>query len=179
YPRCLRDALALIDIDAFRKEQAEARSDGRYLGIGIGCYVESTGRGPFEGATVRVQPDGSVVVVTGVAPQGQSHETTLAQICADRLGVPLEHITVITGDTEAIGLGIGTFASRSAVVAGNAVSLAASEVKEKALKVAAQLMEVAADDLELADGVVRVRGVPDRTMALKDVARVVTAPPPA
>ncbi len=141
--------------------------------------MESTGRGPFEGATVRVQPDGSVVVVTGVAPQGQSHETTLAQICADRLGVPLEHITVITGDTEAIGLGIGTFASRSAVVAGNAVSLAASEVKEKALKVAAQLMEVAADDLELADGVVRVRGVPDRTMALKDVARVVTAPPPA
>src|SRR5207245_6406068 len=100
-------------------------------------------------------------------------------VCADRLGVPLDDVTVITGDTETIGMGIGTFASRVAVVAGNAVSMAATEVKEKALKVAAELMEVSSDDLELRDGMVRVRGVPDRVMALKDVARVVTAPPPA
>src|SRR5207244_7491971 len=114
YPKCLDDALALIRIDEFRHEQREAREQGRYLGIGIGCYVESTGRGPFEGATVRVQPDGKVVVLTGAAPQGQSHETTLAQVCADRLGVPLDDVTVITGDTETIGMGIGTFASRVA-----------------------------------------------------------------
>ena len=179
YPKCLDDALELIGIEDFRREQQEARAEGRHLGLGIGCYVESTGRGPFEGATVRVEPSGKVVVLTGAAPQGQSHETTLAQVCADRLGVPLDDITVITGDTETIGMGIGTFASRVAVVAGNAVSMAAIEVKEKALKVAAQLMEVSSDDLDLKDGVISVRGVPDRVMALKDVARVVTAPPPA
>ncbi len=179
YPRCLVDAMALIDVDAFRHEQKTARQQGRHLGIGIGCYVESTGRGPFEGAMVRVEPDGKVVVATGVAPQGQSHETTLAQVCADRLGVSLDDVTVVTGDTEAIGLGVGTFASRSAVVAGNAVSLAATEVKEKALDVAAQLLEVGVDDLELRDGMVSVRGVPDRSLSLAQIARVVSAPLPA
>jgi len=179
YPACLRQALELIDYDGFRREQEAARRQDRYLGLGIGCYVEATGRGPFEGATVRVEPSGKVLVLTGAAPQGQSHETTLAQLCADRLSVDLDDVTVIAGDTDAIGLGVGTFASRTAVVAGNAVSMAARTVREKALQVAAQLLEAGVDDLDLRAGVVRVRGVPDREVTLAKLAQVVTAPPPA
>jgi aerobic carbon-monoxide dehydrogenase large subunit len=179
YPECLRQALDLVDAAGFRKEQAEARAEGRWLGLGIGCYVESTGRGPFEGATVRVDSAGRVVVATGAAPQGQSHETTLAQICADRLGVAFEDVTVITGDTDTINLGVGTYASRTAVVAGNAVSGAALAVREKALKAAGQLLEASPDDLDLEAGEIRVRGVPDRSVSLARVAQVLTAPPPA
>jgi carbon-monoxide dehydrogenase large subunit len=179
YPACLGSALDLIDVAAFRAEQQAAREEGRYLGLGIGCYVESTGRGPFEGATVRVEPTGKVLVFTGVAPQGQAHETVLAQVCADRLGVAIEDVDVITGDTDTIGMGVGTFASRTAVVAGNAVSMAASSVRQKALQVAAQLMEVSAEDLELHGGTIQVRGVPDRRLSLAEISRVVSAPPPA
>src|SRR6266540_3149543 len=141
YPTCLRKAIELADVAAFRRQQEEERTAGRYLGLGLGCYVESTGRGPFEGATVRVEPSGEVVVMTGSAPQGQSHETTLAQLCADRLGVNLDAVTVVTGDTAAIPLGVGTYASRSAVVAGNAVSVAARAVRDKAIRIAAQMLE--------------------------------------
>jgi carbon-monoxide dehydrogenase large subunit len=179
YPACLEKALELVDVPAFRREQEEARRQGRYLGLGLGCYVESTGRGPFEGGTVRVEPNGKVLVFTGVSSQGQGHETTLAQVCADRLGVDLEDVTVIVGDTETIGLGVGTFASRVAVVAGNAVSMAARSVRAKALQVAAQMLEVSAEDLELARGSISVRGVPDRRVSLAEVARLVCAPPPA
>ena len=179
YAGCLDDALRQLDLAAFRREQAEARQQGRYLGLGIGCYVESTGRGPFEGATVRVDPSGNVLVLTGAAPQGQSHETTLAQLCADRLGVPIETVTVVTGDTDAIPLGIGTFASRTAVVAGNAVSLAAAQVRDKTLRMAALLLEVSPDDLVLSAGEVQVRGAPDRRLSLARVAQVLSAPPPA
>lgn len=179
YPECLRKALEAIDASRFRQEQALARQEGRYLGLGIGCYVESTGRGPFEGATVRVDSAGRVVVATGAAPQGQSHETTLAQICADRLGVAFDDVTVVTGDTDAINLGVGTYASRTAVVAGNAVSGAALAVREKALKAAGQLLEASPDDLDLEAGEIHVRGVPDRSVSLARVAQVLTAPPPA
>ncbi len=179
YPACLRRALEMIDAPGFREQQMAARAEGRYLGLGIGCYVESTGRGPFEGATVRVEPNGKVLVFTGAAPQGQAHETVLAQLCADRLGVPIEDVDVITGDTDTIGMGIGTFASRVAVVAGNAVSMAASSVRQKALQVAGQLLEVSPDDLELRSGTIQVRGVPDKQLSLAEVSRVVTAPPPA
>src|SRR5690606_31463990 len=98
YPSGLRQAVDLLDMAAFRRQQAEARQQGRYIGLGIACYVESGGRGPFEGATVRVESSGKVVVMTGASPQGQSHETTLAQLCAERLGVDLADVTVITGD---------------------------------------------------------------------------------
>jgi carbon-monoxide dehydrogenase large subunit len=179
YPACLRQAMELLDIPAFRREQKTAHKEGRYLGLGMGCYVEPTGRGPFEGATVRVEPSGQVLVITGAVPQGQSHETTLAQVCADRLGVDLDQVAVVTGDTETIGLGVGSFASRTAVVAGNAVSMAALSVREKALRVAAELLEVSVEDLELTGGVIRVRGVPDREVSLARVAQTVTAPPPA
>ena len=179
YPECLRQALAAIDAEGFRREQAAARAEGRWLGLGIGCYVESTGRGPFEGATVRVDSAGRVVVATGAAPQGQSHETTLAQICADRLGVDFEAVTVVTGDTDTINLGVGTYASRTAVVAGNAVSGASLAVRQKALTAAGQLLEASPDDLDLEGGEIRVRGVPDRSVSLARVAQVLTAPPPA
>jgi len=179
YPECLRQALGLIDVEAFRREQEAARKEARYLGLGIGCYVESTGRGPFEGATVRVDGSGKVTVATGASPQGQSHETTLAQICADRLGVAFEDVTVVTGDTDAISLGVGTYASRTAVVAGNAVSGAALAVRDKALRAAAQLLEASVDDLEIEAGQIRVSGVPDRAISLARVAQVLTSPPPA
>ena len=179
YPTCLSKAMDLIDAEGFRREQEQARQDGRYLGLGIGCYVESTGRGPFEGATVRVEPSGQVLVFTGAAPQGQSHETTLAQLCADHLGVDLDDVTVITGDTDGIALGLGTYASRTAVVAGNAVSGAARAVRDKALQVAAQLLEVSSEDLEVDRGVIRVRGVPDQQISLAKIAQTVCAPPPA
>lgn len=179
YPACLQEALRMLDVDAFRRERAAARQAGRYLGLGIGCYVESTGRGPFEGATVRVEPSGKVLLITGAAPQGQSHETTMAQLCADRLGVDLNDVTVITGDTEAIRLGIGTYASRTAVVAGNAVSVAARAVRTKALRVAASLLEASCDDLELTRGTIRVRGAPDRQVSLARVTQVLSSPPPA
>jgi aerobic carbon-monoxide dehydrogenase large subunit len=179
YPACLRQAIELMDVPAFRHEQKAAWKAGRYIGLGMGCYVEPTGRGPFEGATVRVEASGKVLVITGAVPQGQAHETTLAQICAERLGVDLDEVTMVTGDTETIGLGIGSFASRTAVVAGNAVSKAALSVREKALEVAAQLLEVATDDLELTNSTIRVRGVPDKEVSLARVAQTVTSPPPA
>jgi carbon-monoxide dehydrogenase large subunit len=179
YAGCLDDALARLDVAAFREQQSQARQQGRWLGLGIGCYVESTGRGPFEGATVRVEPSGQVLVLTGAAPQGQSHETTLAQLCADRLGVRIEDVTVVTGDTDAIPLGIGTFASRTAVVAGNAVSVAAAQVRAKTLRMAALLLEVSPDDLDLEAGVVHVKGAPEKTVSLARVAQVLSAPPPA
>ncbi|HLG70754.1 MAG TPA: xanthine dehydrogenase family protein molybdopterin-binding subunit [Chloroflexota bacterium] len=179
YPGSLEKALELADVAGFRREQAAARREGRWLGLGIGCYVESTGRGPFESAMVRVDSAGKVVVATGAAPQGQSHETTLAQLCADRLGVRFEDVTVVTGDTDAINLGVGTYASRTAVVAGNAVSSAAQAVRQKALTAAGQLLEASPDDLELEEGEIRVRGVPDRSIPLARVAQVLTSPPPA
>jgi len=179
YPECLRQALELVNVEDFRHQQAAARRDGRYVGLGLGCYVESTGRGPFEGATVRVDPSGKVIVATGATPQGQGHETTLAQLCADRLGVDMDDVTIVTGDTDAISLGVGTYASRTAVVAGNAVSGASLMVRDKALKAAAQLLEANPDDLELTAGEVAVRGVPDRTVTLARVAQVLTNPPPA
>src|SRR4051794_31713947 len=179
YPASLRQAVELLGYAAFRAEQAAARAAGRYLGLGLSSYVESTGRGPFEGATVRVEPSGKVLLLTGAASQGQSHETTLAQICAERLGVRPDDVTVLTGDTAAIALGIGTYASRTAVVAGNATSQAAATVREKALRVAAQLLEAAPSDLDLVDGVISVRGAPDRQLPLAQIARTLSAPPPA
>jgi CO/xanthine dehydrogenase Mo-binding subunit len=179
YPAGLQRALDLIGIEPFRERQALARREGRYLGLGIGCYVEPGGRGPFEGATVRVQPSGEVLVLTGAASQGQSHETTLAQVCAERLGVNIEDVTVVGGDSEAIPLGVGTFASRVAVVAGSAVSQAATSVRQKALRTAALLLEASPEDLTLDDGVIEIRGVPERRLTLAQVAATLSSPPPS
>ena len=166
YPACLRKAQDLIGYDQFRREQSRARFEGRYIGVGIGAYVEGTGLGPYEGAIVQIESSGKVLVTTGATPQGQGHVTTMAQIAAHELGIDVDDVTVITGDTGAIPFGIGTFASRIAVNAGNSIALAAREVREKALAIAANLLEANKDDLELAQGSVFVRGAPARSISL-------------
>jgi carbon-monoxide dehydrogenase large subunit len=132
--------------------------------------VEATGIGPYEGATVRVSSTGKIAVYTGAAPQGQSHKTTLAQIAADQFGVSFEDVTVVTADTAIIPMGIGTFSSRTAVNAGSSVHLAAIEVSTKAKQIAAGMMECAEQDLELADGFVRLKGAPEMKRSLREIA---------
>ena len=169
YPACLRKALEMADYHAFREAQARLRGTGRYLGIGIACYVEGTGLGPFEGASIRVDTQGKVLLVTGACPQGQGHETTLAQLCAEALGVPMDDVRVVTGDTEAIPFGVGTFASRVAAVASGAVMTAGQQVREKAIRLAAQVLEARGDDVVLEDGRLYVRGAPGRAVRLGEV----------
>jgi carbon-monoxide dehydrogenase large subunit len=171
FPELLRRARAKIDLDGLRIRQRSTKADGRLLGVGFAMYVEGTGMGPFEGAVVRVLPSGRVRVATGAASQGQGHRTAYAQIAADALGVPIASIEVIGGDTAEIGFGIGTIASRSTVTAGNAVHRAATQVKQRALSLAEQMLEASAADLEIVDGEVRIRGVPERGLALREVAK--------
>lgn len=167
----LDKALELADYAGLRARQVEARKAGRYFGIGIANYVELTGRGPWEGGGVRVEPDGSVTVYTGAPSQGQGHETTMAQICADQLGVSIDRIKVLAGDTALIAHGIGTFASRFGVLGGNAVRLSALEVKEKILRIAGEMLETSVADLEIEDGKVSIVGVPDKSLSFEAVAR--------
>src|SRR5215468_8149297 len=145
---------------AARRGAVAGRAEGRYLGLGVACYVEGTGIGPYEGAHVRVEPSGSVYVATGLTTQGQGHQTTFAQIAADALGCDPADVTVVTGDTRRFNWGAGTFASRALVTSGNAVGVAARKVRHKALKIAAGLLEASPDDLEIANGRVAVRGAP-------------------
>jgi aerobic carbon-monoxide dehydrogenase large subunit len=163
--------LALADYDRWRKECAARRGGRRPLGIGLSAYVEGTGIGPFEGADVRVDPSGTVYVYVGVSAQGQAHETTLAQICADHLGVALGDVVVVGGDTSVVGFGMGTIASRVAAVAGPAVARGAAEVARRARLVAAEQFECAAEDVVIAEGRVSVRGVPGRGLPLGELAR--------
>jgi carbon-monoxide dehydrogenase large subunit len=170
YPALLRKLKDLIGWDAFPAEQAAAAAEGRRIGIGLACYVEGTGVGPYEGAHVVVETSGKVKVATGLTTQGQGHQTALAQITADELGVPLHNVEVVTGDTRRFGYAVGTFASRTAVMSGSAVALAARKARDKALRVAADALEVAADDLEITNGMVQVKGDPDSGIGLGTVA---------
>jgi aerobic carbon-monoxide dehydrogenase large subunit len=170
FPEQLERALELFGYEEMRARQAAWRRQGRRLGIGVSSYVEGSGYGPHEGAVVRVDQRGGVLVVTGAKPHGQGLETTLAQVCADQLGVHPDQVTVRAGDTALIAHGVGTFASRSAVTAGSAVGLAARAVREQALTVAAALLEVDPADLELADGRVSLRGASERGVSLGEVA---------
>jgi aerobic carbon-monoxide dehydrogenase large subunit len=178
YHACLDRALELADYDAFRAQQRDAASSGRHLGIGIASYVEATGLGPYEGAVVRVEPDGGVTVATGTGSHGQGHATVFAQIAADALSVDYRSVRVTTGDTGAIPFGIGTFASRSSVVAGNATRVAAGEVADQIKAVAATLLEAAPGDLELRDGNAQVAGSPDRSIPIAEIARAAYGPVP-
>ncbi len=166
YPAGLERALEMIGYEHFREEQRQARTEGRYLGIGIGCYVEGTGIGPYEGAHISIDNLGEVHVATGVTTQGQGHQTSFAQIVAAELDIPVEKVHITTGDTQRFRWGIGTFASRAMVVAGNAIGQTAIAVKEKAIKIASSILEVAPEDLELVDGRVRVKGMPARGLSL-------------
>jgi CO/xanthine dehydrogenase Mo-binding subunit len=171
YEPVLDMALEAIGYKAFREEQAAARLQGRHLGIGVACYVEGTGIGPYEGAKVHVQSNGKVSVATGIGTQGQGHFTVLAQIAADQLGVAVTDIDVVTGDTDQFYWGAGTFASRGAVVAGNAVNEASKVVRKKALKLASDLFECAEEDLVLEGGKVSIVGIPEKFVMLGDLAR--------
>jgi carbon-monoxide dehydrogenase large subunit len=170
FPAQLDQALQMFGYDAFRREQEQARREGRRIGVGVSGYMEGSGFGPYEGAIVRVDSTGHVSVYTGANPHGQGLETTLAQVCADQLGVRPEDVTVRSGDTGLIPYGIGTFASRSAVTAGTAVGTAAGIVREKVLALASELLEAAPGDLDLQDGVVTVSGAPSRRLTLREVA---------
>jgi len=171
YEPILGAALESIGYAQFRKEEKpRLRAQGRHLGIALACYVEGTGIGPYEGAKVQVQANGKVNVATGIGTQGQGHFTSFAQIVADQVGVDVRDVDVITGDTDQFYWGAGTFASRGAVVAGNAVNEAAKVVREKILKVAAEHFECAEEDLELADGQVSIVGVPGRAVRLGELA---------
>jgi len=171
YPAAFDRALERLGYAGWRAAQARRRGTSRPVGIGLSAYVEGTGLGPFEGADVRVDPGGAVFVHVGVSAQGQAHETTLAQICADQLAVPIETVVVKGGDTQLVGYGMGTIASRVAAVAGPAVARSAAEVAQKAKLVAAELFECSPEDIVLADGRVLVKGLPDRSLSLGKVAR--------
>ncbi len=170
FPASMDRLKALVGWDDFAAYRAQARAEGRRVGIGVACYVEGTGVGPYEGGHVQVETSGKVVVATGLTTQGQGHETVFAQIVADELGVPFEDVTVTTGDTRRMPYSVGTFASRAAVMSGNAVGLAARNVRLKALRIAADALEADAGDLEIVDGQVRVRGNPSVGMPLSTVA---------
>src|SRR6266478_363559 len=170
YEPVLDQALQTIGYKTFRDEQTAARQQGRHLGIGIACYVEGTGIGPYEGAKVQVQSNGKVSVATGIGTQGQGHFTVFAQIAADQLGVAVGDVDVITGDTDQFYWGAGTFASRGAVVAGNAVNEASKVVRKKALKLASDLFECSEDDLVIENGKVSIVGIPQKFVKLGDLA---------
>jgi aerobic carbon-monoxide dehydrogenase large subunit len=170
FPETLSKLKELVGWDDFGVYREAARAEGRRVGIGVACYVEGTGVGPYEGGHVRVETDGTVVVSTGLTTQGQGHQTMLAQIVADELGVPMERIRVTTGDTRRFKYAVGTFASRTAVMSGSAVALTARRVREMALRIAADALEASPEDLELVDGQVRVVGAPGSAIDLGTVA---------
>ncbi|MEE2995804.1 MAG: xanthine dehydrogenase family protein molybdopterin-binding subunit [Pseudomonadota bacterium] len=177
YRAALDNALARAGYADFDARRNGARTEGRYIGIGVANYVEGTGRGPFESAIVRIKPSGKIVVYTGATDQGQGLKTALAQVCAEQMGAAIDDIEVVMGDTGTISLGLGAFASRQAVTAGSSVHVASMEVRNKALKVAAHILEAAEEDLEIADGKISVRGVTDMSVSLGNVARAVQGMP--
>ena len=177
----------LVDVSGYhglREMQEAARREGRYLGIGIGCYTEQTAHSTsefvkrgvpiifgYEAATVRMDPSGTVTVHVSTHSHGQGHETTIAQLVADQLRIPLEDVKVNFGDTSSTPYGMGTFASRSAVLAGGAAIRAGAEIREMLLRFGAHLLEVDPGDVELADSCVSVKGVPGSGISVKDLAR--------
>ncbi len=177
YLRAQSEALERIDYSGFQLRQEAALSEGRYIGIGIGNYVEGTGLGPFEGATVRIGPSGKIFVMSGAAPQGQGHKTTMAQIAAEKFGVGVDDVEVVLADTSRIAHGVGTFASRIAANAMPSVHLSALEVRQKAIKAASHLLEAAVEDIEIDAGKVFVKGVNELSMSLAELAHKVAGSP--
>jgi aerobic carbon-monoxide dehydrogenase large subunit len=170
YPGLLAKLKDLVGWSEASRLRDEAAARGRLLGVGMALYVEGTGPGPYEGGHVQVLGSGKVLVSTGLTTQGQGHETSFAQIVASELGVPIEDVEVTTGDTRRFPYAVGTFASRAAVMSGNAVALAARGVREKALRIAADVLEASPEDLEIDEGLIQVRGVPGASIPLRTVA---------
>lgn len=171
YEPALDKAMAMIGYEQFiQEEQPRLRAEGRHVGLGIVSFVETTGVGPYEGARVTIEASGKVSVVTGVGTQGQGHFTSFAQVVADQLGVDVRDVRVVTGDTAQFHWGTGTFASRGAVVAGNAVNAAASNVRVKVLKLASKVLNTPEEELELIDGQARVADIPEQAIRLGELA---------
>ena len=177
YPQCQAMALKAAGWADFPQRQREARKHGRFIGLGLANYVEATGRGPFESVSISVGPSGQVVVSSGATAQGQGVKTMLAQIVAQVLGVAPDKIHVVVGDTSATPAGLGAYASRQAVTAGNAAFAAATLLANKAKIAAAELLEAAVDDLVIRDGVVEVKGVPGHGKSLTQIARALAGTP--
>jgi carbon-monoxide dehydrogenase large subunit len=172
YARALNRALELVDYQALRAEQAQRRQNGgKLMGIGLACYVEICGFGPWEAGSVTMDEAGQVTVLSGTSPHGQGHQTTWAQIVADLLQIPMEDVTVKHGDTAVVPRGIGTFGSRSTPVGGSAVFQNTETVREQAKAIAAHLLEAAVPDMTLSEGRFHVQGVPERTVSWQEVAQ--------
>jgi len=183
YEKTLDRALEMLDYEGFRERQEQAREEGRYIGVGMSAYIEACGLAPselagqlgaqaglWESSVVRFQPSGTVTVYVGTSGHGQGHDTTYAQIAADRLGVGYEDIEIVEGDTDEIPQGMGTYGSRSATVGGGAIAKSAEKVVEKGRKIAAHQLEADPQDVEFEDGEYQVAGAPDRSMTIQDVA---------
>ncbi|WP_286249127.1 xanthine dehydrogenase family protein molybdopterin-binding subunit [Streptomyces graminofaciens] len=180
--RTIDELERMVDYEAFRRRQADLREQGRYIGLGLSVFVESSGESTamslahgmgdiyHDTATVRMEPNGTVTVSTGLTTQGQGHRTTMAQVAADVLGIPVRDITVRSGDSTSYAWGSGTVGSRSAVVAGGAVLRAADAIRSKLVSVAAEMLKADAADIELADGKAAVKGEPDSAVNIADVA---------
>lgn len=183
YPKALDRALEMLDYQGLRAEQERLREQGRYLGIGFSTYVEVCGVAPtawisaegwgaglWESANIRVHLTGKVVVTTGTQPHGQGHETTFAQIVADQLGVPYEDVDIQFGDTKGTPMGYGTYGSRSLTVGGTAITMAVDKIRDKMKKLAAHMLEVNEDEIDLEAGKAFVKGAPDRSVTVADIA---------
>jgi aerobic carbon-monoxide dehydrogenase large subunit len=181
YPRALRLAMDMIGYEDLRKEQAEKRSRGELMGIGISSFLEIVGAGPskqfdilglkmFDSCEVRIHPTGKAIARFGTKSQGQGHETTYAQILAEELGIPAEHIQIEEGDTDTAPYGLGTYASRSTPTAGAAASMAARKIRAKATKLAAHLLEAAEEDIVWEDYQFHVKGSPDKSVTMQAAA---------
>jgi carbon-monoxide dehydrogenase large subunit len=174
YQQALSKALKLAGYEKLRREQKRLRSRGRYLGIGLSTYVEICAMGPkgmWEYGKVEVEPNGKVKVLSGASPHGQGQETSFAQIVADELGIGLDDITVLHGDTSVVPKGIGTFGSRATAVGGIAIYQAAGKVREKARELASHLLEVDPDDLNFSEGRFSVKGVPKKGLTIQQIAQ--------
>jgi aerobic carbon-monoxide dehydrogenase large subunit len=182
YEACLSRALELADVTGFAARRDASKQNGKLRGLGYSCYIEACGLAPsniagalgaraglFEAGEVRVNPTGSVTVFTGSHSHGQGHETTFAQVVSDRLGVPIEQIEIVHGDTARIPFGMGTYGSRSIAVGGSALMKALDKIEAKAKKIAAHMLEAGVEDIEFANGVFRVAGT-DRTKAFAEIA---------
>jgi carbon-monoxide dehydrogenase large subunit len=189
YGKALDRLLQMFDYKKFRAEQAEARKQGRHIGVGFSTYIEAcsiapskvvgalgAGAGLYESGKIRVHPTGSVSVYTGSHSHGQGHETTFAQLVADELQVPFEQVEVIHGDTGAIPFGMGTYGSRSASVGGTALLMSANKIKEKGKRIAAHLLEAAPSDIEYTNGQFSVRGAPGKAVPFGAVALTAYVP---
>ena len=183
YEKALDLALSMLGYEDFRKEQEEARKNGRYIGVGLSTYVEICGMAPsavayalgaragvWESSLVRVHPTGKVTVYSGASGHGQGHETTFAQLAASELGIPIEDVGVVESDTAQVQQGTGTFGSRSAVVGGTAIHMSVEKIKDKAKQIAAHMLEASPEDIVYEDGQLFVQGAPTEAKSFQEVA---------